>query len=101
MKIQVSREHFKQIEDDLVLVDRPTSSCVQSPPTSIALEMFGFLVRDQNLQIIEVALAIVTPRAAENFFEIRMTALFLTHGECGYTERLVLGKCKLWDLGRL
>lgn len=38
-------------------VQRRTSRGVQSPATSVAFEMFGLLVRDQELQIFEITLA--------------------------------------------
>jgi hypothetical protein len=41
--------------------------------------MFGFLVRDENLQVIEVALAVVTPWAIELFVEIRVSLALFSH----------------------
>jgi hypothetical protein len=58
-----------------------TSSSVQPPSTSFALEMLGLLMRNENLEIIEISFAIITPRPSKQFFQIGMTALLLDH--CG------------------
>lgn len=43
--------------------------------------MFRFLVVDQDLQIIEVALTVIAPRPRKDFFKIWMLSLWLAHGE--------------------
>jgi hypothetical protein len=58
-----------------------TSSSVQPPSTSFTLEMLGLLMRNENLEIIEISFAIITPRPSKQFFQIRMTALLFDH--CG------------------
>jgi hypothetical protein len=47
--------------------------------------MFGFLVGDENLEVVEVALAVVTPWALELLVEIRVSLALLRHlcGPCG------------------
>lgn len=56
-----------------------TSCGIQAATASLTLEMFRFLMIDQDLQIIEIAFAIVTPWSCKLFFNVRMTSLFLTH----------------------
>lgn len=41
-----------------------TSGCVEPPPASLAFEVFRFLVGDEDLQVVEVALAVVAPRSS-------------------------------------
>ena len=60
--------------------DQLTASRVESPPTSLALEMFRFLVIDQDLQIIEIALAIVAPGSSNDLLNVWMLSLWLAHG---------------------
>ena len=63
-----------------------TASRVEPPPTSLALEMFRFLVVDQDLQIIEVALTVIAPRPCKDLFKIWMLSLWLAHGKwSGYS----------------
>ena len=63
-----------------------TASCVEPPPTSLALEMLRFLVVDEDLQIIEVALTVIAPRPRKDFFKIWMLSLGLAHRKLsGYT----------------
>ena len=58
-----------------------TASCVEPSPTSLALEMLRFLVVDQDLQIVEVALTVIAPRPCKDFFKIWMLSLGLAHGK--------------------
>lgn len=60
-------------------MDRQPACRVQAPAASFALEVFCFLVVDQNLEIIEIALAIITPRSGELLLNVGMASLFLTH----------------------
>jgi hypothetical protein len=41
--------------------------------------MFRFLVRDENLQVVKVALAIVTPWPVELLVEVRVSLALLCH----------------------
>jgi hypothetical protein len=41
--------------------------------------MFRFLVRDENLQVVKVALAIVTPWPVELLVEVRVSLALLRH----------------------
>ena len=56
-----------------------TAGGVQRLPASLALEMFGFLVRVQDLDIVEVTLAVVAPRALELLIEVWVSLAFLRH----------------------
>lgn len=42
--------------------------------------MFRFLVRNKNLQVVEVALAVIAPGPAEELLQVWMTTLLLSHG---------------------
>jgi hypothetical protein len=44
--------------------------------------MFGLLVGDENLQVVKVALAVVTPWALELLVEVWVSLALLRHG-CG------------------
>jgi len=57
-----------------------TSSRVQSSPTTVAFEMFGFLVRDENLQVVKVALAVVAPWSLELLVQVWVSLALLRHG---------------------
>ena len=43
--------------------------------------MFCFLVIDENLQVIKVALTVITPWARQDFFQVGVIALLLSHRE--------------------
>ena len=57
-----------------------TSSSIQSPSTSIALKVLCLLVRDEDLEVVEVAFTVIAPWPGKEFFEVGMTALLLAHG---------------------
>ena len=57
-----------------------TSGGVQAAVTLVALVMLRLLMGDENLQVIEVALAVVTPRPSQNLFDIWMVSFLLRHG---------------------
>jgi hypothetical protein len=50
--------------------------------------MLGFLVVDEDLLVVEVALAVVAPRARENVLDGGVVALLLGHG-CGVVGDVV------------
>ena len=56
-----------------------TSRSVQSSTASFTLEVFGFLMGDEDLEIVEVTLAVVTPWSADDLLYVRSTALLLAH----------------------
>jgi hypothetical protein len=56
-----------------------TSCRVKSATASVTLEVFGFLMGDENLQIIEVTLAVVAPRPSEDLLDVRILSLALAH----------------------
>ena len=55
-----------------------TSGGIQSATTSLTLEVLGFLMQGQNLQVIKVTLTIVAPRTSQEFFQ-GGTASLLSH----------------------
>jgi hypothetical protein len=56
-----------------------TSRGVESATASLTLEMLCLLVIDKNLEVVEVALAVVAPRTREDFVEVGVVALLLRH----------------------
>lgn len=70
------------------MLAKPTSCGIESTPTSLALEMFGFLMQGKNLQIVEVALAVVAPWPSQKLVQCGATSL-LSH--CG--DRCTKGDC--------
>jgi len=60
-------------------VHTETSGCVQSSAAPIALEVFGLLMRNQNLQVVKVSLAVVAPRSREDFVDLRKLSLLFAH----------------------
>lgn len=56
-----------------------TSSCVQSSTASVAFEMLRFLVGYEDLQVVEVALAVEAPWPLELLVEIGISLAFLRH----------------------
>ena len=67
--------------------DQLTASRVKSPPTSLALEMLCLLMIDQDLQIIEVALTIVTPGSRNDLLDVWMLSLWLAHRVFGRGDK--------------
>jgi hypothetical protein len=49
---------------------------------SVAFEMLGFLMECENLQVVEIALAVVTPWTSQNLVQGWTTSL-LAHCGCG------------------
>lgn len=64
---------------DLVHVDGKTSCCVQPPATTVALEMLGLLMGDQELEIFEISFAVVAPWPRQELFDIGLLSLLLAH----------------------
>ena len=56
-----------------------TSCRVQSPTTSFAFEVLGLLMVDQDLQVIKISLAVITPWSLKNLADVRMTAFLFRH----------------------
>ena len=65
-----------------------TSRRVQSTAASVALEVFGFLMGDENLQIIKVTLAVVAPRPGEDLLDVGILSLAFAH---------VAGRLRWWS----
>jgi hypothetical protein len=58
----------------------PLTSCsTESASASLAFEVLRFLVIDENLEIIEVALTVVAPRTRQDLIEIGMITLLFRH----------------------
>lgn len=57
----------------------PTSSCVESPSTALALEVLVSLMVDEDLEIVKVALTIVAPRPLKQLLQAGMPLLVLRH----------------------
>jgi len=64
---------------DLAHVDAQASCGTQSAAASFALEVLGLLMVDENLEVVEVALAVVTPRPSKDLLDVRVIALLLRH----------------------
>lgn len=56
-----------------------TSSSAQSTTASFTFEMLSFLMIDENFEIIEIALTVVTPRTRKDLIQVRVIALLLRH----------------------
>lgn len=56
-----------------------TPSRVEPPSASLALEVLGFLMIDQDFKVIEIPFAIVAPRTGQDLVEVRMLSLCLDH----------------------
>lgn len=74
-----------------------TSSCIQSAIAVVTLEMFCFLVRDEDLQVVKVTFAVVAPRTVQELLE-RGTASFFTH--CSVNSQSDSKTVKVWWLQR-
>ena len=72
----------------LLQVDRQSASSVKATVAIVTLKVLCLLVRDQNLLVVEVALAVVAPRARENVLDGGVVALLLGHG-CGVVGDVV------------
>jgi hypothetical protein len=49
----------------------------------VALEVLGLLVLGEDAIIVEVALAVVAPRARDDLLDVGVVALFLVDHGCG------------------
>lgn len=59
-----------------------TASCVEASRAAIAFEMLCLLVVDKDLEVVEVALAVVAPWALEEVLDFGVLTLLFGHG-CG------------------
>ena len=57
---------------------RRTSGRVEPASTAVAFEVFGFLVGDENLEVVKVALAVVTPWSLQAVSVCASRAIWLT-----------------------
>lgn len=56
-----------------------TSSRIEASATAIAFEVLGLLVRDENLQVIKITFAVVTPWALQLLVEVGIPLSLLGH----------------------
>jgi len=56
-----------------------TSSRVQATPTSVAFEVLGLLMVDEDLEVVEVTFTVVAPWSRQDFFHIGVASLLLRH----------------------
>lgn len=64
-----------------------TSGSIKTAPAAIALEVLRLLVRDEDLEVVEVALAVETPWSLELLVQIRVPLPFFRHDrECSSTR---------------
>ena len=66
-----------------------TACRIQSSCTSLALEVFCLLMVDEDLEVVEIPLAVITPGPCEDLLDIRVLALRFTH--CYSTDRPIEG----------
>ncbi len=71
---------------------RLTTSRVEPPSASLTLEMLGFLMIDEDFQVIEVPFAIVAPRTGQDLVEVRMLSLCLDHCRDSAVEGIAVGR---------
>ena len=79
-----------------------TTSRIQSSCTSLALEMFCLLMVDEDLEVVEIPLAVITPGPCEYLLDVRMLALPFTHGSS--IEQIIqeaMGRYRRYTLGKL
>jgi hypothetical protein len=60
---------------DLLQVHRQATSSVEATVAVVATEVFGFLVGEEHSGVVEVALAVVAPRALDELFDLGVVAL--------------------------
>lgn len=59
-----------------------TASSVEASRTAIAFEMLCLLVVDEDLEVVEVALAVIAPWALEEVLDFGVLTLLFGHGCC-------------------
>ena len=60
-----------------------TTSRIQTSATAIAFEMLRLLMRDEDFEIVKVALAVVTPWPTEDFLNVGVSSLLPHLGRLG------------------
>lgn len=71
-----------------------TSGCIKPATAPLAFEVLRLLVIDQDLEIIEVALAVVAPWPRENFGQVRMIALLFRHIAKAWDREVLAGNAR-------
>lgn len=59
-----------------------TSCSVQSAPTFVTLEVLGSLVKGEDLQVVEITLAVVAPRPLQELLQGRATSFLAHRDDC-------------------
>lgn len=59
-----------------------TSCSVQSAPTFVTLEVLGSLVQGEDLQVVEITLAVVAPWPLQELLQGRTTSLLAHRDNC-------------------
>ena len=70
----------------LLQVDLQATGGVKAAIAVVALVVLGLLVRNEDLEVVKVALAVVAPWARENILEVGLVALFLVDHDCGVSD---------------
>lgn len=72
-----------------------TSCGVEAATAALAFEVLGLLVVDQDLEVVEVALAVVAPRTSKDLLDVGVISLLLAHVDGARDGRTIAG-----ELGR-
>lgn len=56
-----------------------TACRIQPSCTSLALKVFCLLMVDENLEVVEIPLAVITPGPCKDLLDVRVLALRFTH----------------------
>lgn len=70
------------------MTDSLTSSSIQTTAASFAFEMLGLLMRNENLEVVKVALTVVAPRSRKDLLDIWVIPLLLSHLEMVLPRRV-------------
>jgi len=62
----------------LVHVHRQAADRIEATVTALTFEVLGSLVRDEDLEVVEVALAVVAPWSLKHFVDVRCATLGFT-----------------------
>ena len=70
-----------------------TACRVQSSCTSLALEVFCLLMVDEDFEVVEIPLAVITPGPSQDLLDVGVLALCFTHGSS--IDRPIQGRLDL------
>ena len=69
-------------------VNLQATSSVKAPVAMVALEVLRLLVLDQDLLVVEIALAVIAPWARDDVFDVRLASLLLVDHVCGVDDAI-------------